>query len=180
MSSLTAQAKQYPLKKPGGFHWDFFLLGCTTIIAGIFGIPLPNGLVPQAPVHTESLTVFETKLQIIPTSEGEGREIRRKIVIPSKVIEQRISHFVMGLAIIGTMTGPLLVVLGTMPRALFAGVFFVVGVRVSPSSPNHYSNQILPTVGLYRKQRHHQKSPPPPPRTPLHQHLLTPPPNPPT
>ena len=33
----------------------------------------------------------------------------------------------MGLAIIGTMTGPLLVVLHTMPHALFAGVFFVVG-----------------------------------------------------
>jgi len=47
VSSLTAQAKQFPLKKPGGFHWDFFLLGCTTFISGIIGIPLPNGLVPQ-------------------------------------------------------------------------------------------------------------------------------------
>lgn len=33
----------------------------------------------------------------------------------------------MGLAIIGTMTGPLLVVLHLIPQALFAGVFFVVG-----------------------------------------------------
>jgi len=47
VSSLTAQAKQFPLKKPAGFHWDFFLLGCTSFIAGIIGIPLPNGLVPQ-------------------------------------------------------------------------------------------------------------------------------------
>ncbi len=47
VSSLTAQAKQFPLKKPGGFHWDFFLLGCTSFVAGIIGIPLPNGLVPQ-------------------------------------------------------------------------------------------------------------------------------------
>ena len=36
----------------------------------------------------------------------------------------------MGLAIIGTMTGPLLVVLHTIPRSLFAGVFLVVGVRI--------------------------------------------------
>jgi hypothetical protein len=36
----------------------------------------------------------------------------------------------MGLALIGTMTGPLLVVLHTMPLALFAGVFFVVGVSI--------------------------------------------------
>lgn len=33
----------------------------------------------------------------------------------------------MALALIGTMTGPLLVVLGFMPRALFAGVFLAVG-----------------------------------------------------
>ena len=44
------------------------------------------------------------------------------------VVEQRVSHFLMGLGIIGTMTGPLLIVLGTMPRAIFCGVFFVVGV----------------------------------------------------
>ncbi|KAH1402579.1 hypothetical protein KXX22_002600 [Aspergillus fumigatus] len=87
VSSLTAQARQFPLKKPAGFHWDFFLLGCTTFLAGITGIPMPNGLVPQ----------------------------------------QRISHFLMGLLIIGTMTRPLLVVLHTMPAAVFAGVFFTVG-----------------------------------------------------
>ncbi|KFX93058.1 hypothetical protein V490_05022 [Pseudogymnoascus sp. VKM F-3557] len=127
VSSLTAQAKQYPLKKPGGFHWDFFLLGCTTFISGIIGIPLPNGLVPQAPVHTDSLTVYETELKVISTEEGEGNEIRRPIVVATQVVEQRISHFLMGLAIIGTMTGPLLIVLQTMPRAIFAGVFFVVG-----------------------------------------------------
>lgn len=47
VSSLTAQAKQFPLTKPAGLHWDFFLLGCTSFIGGIVGIPLPNGLVPQ-------------------------------------------------------------------------------------------------------------------------------------
>ncbi|KAJ4854609.1 HCO3- transporter family domain-containing protein [Trichoderma breve] len=110
VSSITAQSRQYPLKKPGGFHWDFFLLGCTTFVSGILGLPLPNGLVPQAPVHTDSLTVYDTQLKIITTLE-----------------EQRVSHFLMGLALIGTMTGPLLVVLHTMPSAVFAGVFFVIG-----------------------------------------------------
>ena len=47
VSSIAAQAKQFPLKKPGGFHWDFFLMGCSCFIAGILDIPLPNGLVPQ-------------------------------------------------------------------------------------------------------------------------------------
>ncbi|KAK1141532.1 hypothetical protein N8T08_008945 [Aspergillus melleus] len=129
VSSLGAQARQFPLKKPAGFHWDFFLLGCTTFLAGITGIPMPNGLVPQAPVHTDSLTIYETSLAIIPTSEGEGSELRRPITKATAVVEQRLSHFLMGLAIIGTMTGPLLIVLHTMPAAVFAGVFFIVGWR---------------------------------------------------
>ncbi|KAK3299562.1 HCO3 transporter family-domain-containing protein [Chaetomium fimeti] len=127
VSSITAQARQFPLKKPGGFHWDFFLLGCTTFVAGILGLPMPNGLVPQAPVHTDSLTVYKTSLRIIPTAEGEGTEIRRPVVSAEAVVEQRVTHFLMGLALIGTMTGPLLVVLHTMPAAVFAGVFFIVG-----------------------------------------------------
>lgn len=127
VSSLTAQARQFPLKKPAGFHWDFFLLGITTFIAGITGVPMPNGLVPQAPVHTDSLTNYQTELDIVSTAEGEGAEIRRPIIKPVNVVEQRVSHFVMGLGIIGTMTGPLLIVLHTMPAAVFAGVFFTVG-----------------------------------------------------
>ncbi|KAL1645785.1 hypothetical protein SLS58_003669 [Diplodia intermedia] len=127
VSSLTAQARRFPLKKPGGFHWDFFLLGCTTFVAGILGLPMPNGLVPQAPVHTDSLTVYETELRVIATDEGEGAELRRPVVEAAAVVEQRVTHFLMGLALIGTMTGPLLVVLHTMPAAVFAGVFFVVG-----------------------------------------------------
>ncbi|KAL8657420.1 MAG: hypothetical protein Q9226_001934 [Calogaya cf. arnoldii] len=124
VSSITAQAKQFPLKKPGGFHWDFFLLGVTTIISAIFFVPFPNGLVPQAPVHTDSLTEYETKLKRL--SYGDEEQVEPDIVATS-VVEQRVSHFVMGLAIISTMTGPLLTVLSTMPRSIFAGVFFVVG-----------------------------------------------------
>lgn len=128
VSSLTAQAKHFPLKKPAGFHWDFFLLGCTSFIAGILGLPLPNGLVPQAPVHTDSLTEYKDKLNITHEDDhGESVERRRKDIVAEHVVEQRLSHFIMGLGIIGTMTGPLLVVLHTMPRCLFAGVFFVVG-----------------------------------------------------
>lgn len=84
----------------------------------------------QAPVHTDSLTIYETDLKIIPTSEGEDTEIRRPVVKATAVVEQRVSHFLMGLGLIGTMTGPLLVVLHTMPAAVFAGVFFVVGVSL--------------------------------------------------
>jgi hypothetical protein len=126
VSSLTCQARQFPLKKPAGFHWDFFLLGCTCFVGGVLGLPLPNGLVPQAPVHTDSLTMYETRLEITETKDGG--EIRNPVVEATAVVEQRLSHFLMGLAIWGTMSGPLLTVLHVMPAAVFAGVFFVVGV----------------------------------------------------
>jgi len=71
------------------------------------------------------LTNYKSELEVIKTEDGE--EIRRQKIIAESVAEQRISHFVMGLAIIGTMTGPLLTVLHLVPDALFAGVFFIVG-----------------------------------------------------
>ena len=81
----------------------------------------------QAPVHTDALTDYKDDVTIIKASDPPGLEIREKQTSPAAVVEQRISHFLMGLAIIGTMTGPLLIMLHTMPHAVFAGVFFVVG-----------------------------------------------------
>jgi len=157
VSSLTAQAKQFPLKKPSGFHWDFFLLGWTTIIAAVIGIPFPNGLVPQAPVHTDALCNYREDVQIIRTEGKDAVNLRKKITIPESVVEQRVSHFLMGLAIIGTMTGPLLVVLGTMPRAIFSGVFFVVGVSLVTPLLFHDLTLISHSnlVGLHRRQPDH-------------------------
>jgi hypothetical protein len=132
VSSLTAQAKQFPLVKPAGFHWDFFLLGCTCFASGIIGIPLPNGLVPQAPVHTDSLVEYKDVLSVTKEKQEDAPDdtlVRRyhKKVEAVQVREQRVSHFLMCLALIGCMTGPLLIVLHTMPLGLFGGVFFVVG-----------------------------------------------------
>lgn len=58
VSSLMAQGSEFPLRKPPGFHYDFFLLGITTFLAGLLGVPAPNGLIPQAPIHTTSLLVM--------------------------------------------------------------------------------------------------------------------------
>ena len=125
VSSIAAQARHFPLKKPGGFHWDFFLMGCTCFGAGVLNIPLPNGLVPQAPVHTDAVTVYDTELDECVLQSGAA--LNHPKVVAREVKEQRLSSFVMGLAFLGTMTGPLLIVLHTIPRGLFAGVFFVVG-----------------------------------------------------
>ncbi|OCF31759.1 anion transporter [Kwoniella heveanensis BCC8398] len=84
VSSLIAQGSEYPLRKPPGFHWDFFLLGITTFIAGLLGVPAPNGLIPQAPLHTASLVVMgyeETSSSsstetVVPPSPGPESRLR--------------------------------------------------------------------------------------------------------
>ena len=43
--SLIAQGSEFPLRKPSAFHYDTFLLGITTFIAGLLGIPAPNGAI---------------------------------------------------------------------------------------------------------------------------------------
>ncbi|KAF9881236.1 hypothetical protein CkaCkLH20_01386 [Colletotrichum karsti] len=125
VSSLIAQGTEFPLRKPAGFHWDLFLLGLTTGVAGILGLPFPNGLIPQAPFHTESLTVRKSEAEVDDKGEFTGKYATRA----SHVVEQRVSNLAQGLLTLGTMTGPLLVVLHLIPHGVLAGLFFVMGVQ---------------------------------------------------
>jgi uncharacterized membrane protein len=103
---LIAQGSEFPLRKPPGFHWDFFLLGITTFIAGLLGIPAPNGLIPQAPMHTAALVVMgRDKRDEETVVEGDGvRQIGEKASkqaveakeVPVAVVEQRVSNLVQG------------------------------------------------------------------------------------
>lgn len=111
VSSLMCLLKEYPLKKPATFHWDFALLGLTTGIAGLIGIPAPNGLIPQAPLHTESLVVHD------PLT---GK--------PISVVEQRVTNILQGALTFVMMTSPFLTVLGLIPQAVLAGLFFIMGI----------------------------------------------------
>lgn len=112
VSSLMCQLKDFPLKKPASFHWDFMLLGLTTGIAGLIGIPAPNGLIPQAPLHTASLVVEDF---------STGR--------PVSVVEQRFTNTAQGAATFVLMSGPFLVVLHLIPQAILAGLFFIMGIN---------------------------------------------------
>ena len=165
VSAVMAQARQFPVKRPSGFHWDFFLLGITTFISGILGLPAPNGLVPQCPWSTESLSVLKqqdnlsTNMEISETTEVEhyvnrDPEIQNSTglsattssqnaafapdlpnpaaipppeIINERIVEQRIGFLLVGLLTMATMTRPFLIALGTIPRAVFAGVFIDVG-----------------------------------------------------
>jgi boron transporter len=120
---LIAQGTEFPLRKPAGFHWDLFLLGLTTGIAGLLGIPFPNGLIPQAPFHTAALSVTRQ------VADGDETNKGKVLRITDHVVEQRVSNLAQGLLTLGTMTGPLLVVLHLIPQCVLAGLFFIMGVQ---------------------------------------------------
>ncbi|EPE30212.1 hypothetical protein GLAREA_12935 [Glarea lozoyensis ATCC 20868] len=121
----NAQGTEFPLRKPAGFHWDLFLLGLTTGVAGLLGIPAPNGLIPQAPFHTDSLCVSK----VVSDPDEEGANKGHVVTKVDHVVEQRVSNLAQGLLTLGTMTGPLLVVIHLIPQGVLAGLFFVMGVQ---------------------------------------------------
>ncbi|KAJ9128344.1 hypothetical protein QFC24_000637 [Naganishia onofrii] len=137
VSSLIAQGSEFPLRKPPGFHWDFFLLGITTFIAGLLGVPAPNGLIPQAPMHTASLVVMGKDKRDEETSvQGESVEVRQEKAagkteelkeVPVSVVEQRVSNLVQGSICLVLMTGPFQTVLGQIPKGVLAGLFWYMG-----------------------------------------------------
>lgn len=125
MSSLIAQGTEFPLQKPAGFHWDLFLLGLTTGVAGLLGLPFPNGLIPQAPFHTESLCVTE----VVHSDSGDSDGKKRFEFRAAYVVEQRVSNLAQGLLTLVAMTGPLLTVLHLIPQGVLAGLFFIMGFQ---------------------------------------------------
>ncbi|CAE7059913.1 unnamed protein product [Rhizoctonia solani] len=166
VSSLIAQGSEFPLRKPPGFHWDFFWLGISTLIAfvapnsflsetlltverfrGLLGIPAPNGLIPQAPMHTESLVIMGVrrkgdveKSSTSGADQREGYELHEpqnyephqsrdvtetSTLIeehPIAVVEQRVSNLTQGVLCLVLMTGPFQRFLGLVPRGVLAGL----------------------------------------------------------
>ncbi|KAK3398969.1 HCO3 transporter family-domain-containing protein [Sordaria brevicollis] len=132
VSSLIAQGTEFPLRKPAGFHWDLFLLGLTTGVSGLLGLPFPNGLIPQAPFHTASLCVTKVVTNDdtdADSSEAKGHSSESYEYKPVSVVEQRVSNLAQGLLTLGTMTGPLLIVLHLIPQGVLAGLFFIMGYQ---------------------------------------------------
>ncbi|KAL1686875.1 HCO3 transporter family-domain-containing protein [Schizophyllum commune] len=129
VSSLMAQSSDFPLRKPPGFHWDFFLLGVTTFIAGLLGLPAPNGLIPQAPIHTTSLVVMGKREkrdpEATPPDPHDGSAALHEY--PIGVVEQRVSNLAQGSLCLVLLTGPFLHLLNLIPRGVLAGLFWYMG-----------------------------------------------------
>lgn len=140
ISSIICTVKRYGVKKPGGFAWDVFLLGTTTIMCGILGIPPANGLLPQAPLHSESLLHYvrddspqddlaETADQ--PRQPQQPPEPRH---VP-QTYEQRYSHFIQAGLILIFISPPFQHLLGFTQTSVLAGLFMFMGYQSLTVNP---------------------------------------------
>ncbi|PQE23457.1 HCO3- transporter family protein [Rutstroemia sp. NJR-2017a BBW] len=133
ISSIICTLDRYGTKKPGGFAWDIVLLGTTTAICGILGIPPANGLLPQAPLHSESLLhTVKVEAVTVLTENGEERiEIRER----QEVFEQRWSSFLQSAGILLFLSPPFQHVLGLTPTSVLAGLFIFMGEQSLAVNP---------------------------------------------
>ncbi|CAK7226753.1 hypothetical protein SBRCBS47491_006336 [Sporothrix bragantina] len=148
ISSIICTLKRYGVRKPGGFAWDIVLLGITTAICGILGIPPANGLLPQAPLHSESLrhTVVEeddnASGQFAAGGNGEvldetgsqsGSRFTKRVSV--RVYEQRYSAFLQAALILAFISPPLQRLLGLTPTSVLAGLFLFMGYQSLSVNP---------------------------------------------
>lgn len=138
VSSIICTIDRYGTKKPGGFAWDIILLGTTTALCGILGIPPANGLLPQAPLHSESLMHVERE-EVTVTVDGEEKVEMKEV---KRVYEQRWSAFLHAGAILAFVAPPFQKVLGLTPTSVLAGLFMFMGEQslsvkyISPPLPH--------------------------------------------
>jgi boron transporter len=143
VSSQMAQQEEFNLKKPTSFHWDFMLLGVMELICGLIGIPPVNGVLPQAPMHTKSLSKVvkhkeEDKGRRMTATNGttngynnnNNNNINR--VVELEVSEQRISNLLQALAV-----GVCLAItpaIKQIPAAVLWGYFAFMAIESLPGS----------------------------------------------
>jgi hypothetical protein len=135
ISSIICTLDRYGTKKPGGFAWDIILLGTTTAICGVLGIPPANGLLPQAPLHSESL-MHTSKEDSITVNENGDRKVYIKEV--DRVYEQRWSPFLQAGGILLFLSPPFQHVLGLTPASVLAGLFMFMGEQSLAVNPILY------------------------------------------
>ena len=133
ISSIICTLDRYGTKKPGGFAWDIALLGTTTAICGILGIPPANGLLPQAPLHSESL-LHTVKTEVTTTNEKTG-DRKTEINEREEIYEQRWSPFLQAAGILIFVSPPFQHVLGLTPTSVLAGLFLFMGEQSLAVNP---------------------------------------------
>ncbi|KAK4897018.1 hypothetical protein LTR27_005265 [Elasticomyces elasticus] len=135
ISSIICTIKRYGVRKPTGYAQDIVLLGLTTALCGILGIPPSNGLLPQAPLHSESL-MHDVKGEYVEETAIDKHGIEHVVQKPvQRVYEQRWSSFLHAAAILIFICPPLQLVLGLTPTSVLAGLFIFMGQQSLSVNP---------------------------------------------
>ncbi|QIX01017.1 hypothetical protein AMS68_006534 [Peltaster fructicola] len=135
ISSIICTIKRYGIRKPTGYAQDIVLLGLTTALCGILGIPPANGLLPQAPLHSESL-MHDVKGEYTEQTVIDKHGIEQVVQKPvQRVYEQRWSSFLHAGAILVFIAPPLQLVLGLTPTSVLAGLFIFMGQQSLSVNP---------------------------------------------
>jgi len=116
VSSLLCQVPEFGLKKGTSYHWDFFIIGLQILITGLLGIPPVNGLIPQAPLHTDSLC----DKKFVEDADGNKTEV----IVGCH--EQRVSGLAQ--AVLIGLTLAAISVVGLLPIAALDGLFLYMGI----------------------------------------------------
>lgn len=151
VSSLLCQDPEFKLKKPSAFHWDYFVVGICLLVTGILGIPPTNGLIPQAPLHTQSLLIREVVEETDNTNSTGTRAVKLKVV---GAYEQRISNLSTSV-LIGLMCfNPFLKAIRLIPTSALSGLFLFMGI--SSFAGNQFAERLylLITEPALRSSEH--------------------------
>ncbi|PHH73035.1 hypothetical protein CDD82_5682 [Ophiocordyceps australis] len=121
ISSIICTVSRYHVEKPGGFAWDIALLGLTTALCGVLGIPPANGLLPQAPLHSESLL---HRIHL----DGHPEPLTR-------TYEQRYSALIQASLMLVFVSPPLQRLLGLTQTSVLAGLFLFMAYQSLSINP---------------------------------------------
>lgn len=130
ISTIMCTARRFNTHKPTGFTQPIVLLGLTTAVCGVMGIPPSNGLLPQAPLHSESLMyqIGEESVEDMATKELVQKPVQR-------VLEQRWTNFLQAGLILSLVAPLLQQVLGYTPISVLAGLFLFMSQQTLSSNP---------------------------------------------
>ncbi|KAI7990098.1 putative boron transporter 2 [Camellia lanceoleosa] len=157
VASQLAQQKEFNLRKPPSFHYDLLLLGFLTLMCGLIGIPPSNGVIPQSPMHTKSLSTLkhqglnELKESTIQSASSMGNinapvdetvfDIEKEIddLLPVEVKEQRVSNLLQATMVAGCVAA--MPFLKMIPTSVLWGYFAFMAIESLPG--NQFWERIL-------------------------------------
>ncbi|KAF2993246.1 hypothetical protein E8E13_000432 [Curvularia kusanoi] len=134
ISSIMCTAKKYNTRKPSGLAQPIVLLGFTTALCGLLGIPPANGLLPQAPLHSESL-LYETNEPLKIEIERPDAEAVEYVEPHKTVYEQRYSNLISAGTILIFVAPPFQKLLSFTPTAVLAGIFLLYAYQTVTTNP---------------------------------------------